>query len=107
VFEAFLEDPMWTPTTLAQHSRSGLRYGSDLTDGEWTILEPFLPPPRLPGDAVIGQQFLKLLTAVLASLIRVVEQRIWFAATPDCHHQRIRDELGGHGGAHRPSDYPA
>ena len=37
---------MWTPTTRAQHSRAGLRYGSDLTDGEWTILEPLLPPPR-------------------------------------------------------------
>jgi putative transposase len=49
VFEAFLEDLMWTPTTRAQHSRAGLRYGSDLTDGEWTILEPFLPPPRRRG----------------------------------------------------------
>ena len=36
---------MWTPTSRAQHSRTGLRYGSDLTDAEWTILEPFLPPP--------------------------------------------------------------
>ena len=40
---------MWTPTTRAQHSRAGLRYGSDLTDGEWTILEPYLPPPRPRG----------------------------------------------------------
>jgi transposase len=35
---------MWTPTTRAQHSRADLRYGSDLTDAEWIILEPFLPP---------------------------------------------------------------
>ena len=35
---------MWTPTTRAQHSRAGLRYGSDLTDAEWGILCPFLPP---------------------------------------------------------------
>ena len=34
---------MWTPTTRAQHSRTGLRYGSDLTDAEWPILGPFLP----------------------------------------------------------------
>jgi transposase len=34
---------MWIPTTRRQHSRSGLRYGSDLTDVEWTILSPFLP----------------------------------------------------------------
>ena len=37
---------MWTPTTRAQHSRAGLRYGSDLTDTEWTILAPLLPPTR-------------------------------------------------------------
>ena len=35
---------MWTPTTRKQHSRSGLRYGSDVTDAEWLILSPFLPP---------------------------------------------------------------
>ncbi len=35
---------MWTPTTHAQHNRAGLRYGSDLSDAEWTILEPLLPP---------------------------------------------------------------
>ena len=34
---------MWTPTTRRQHSRAGLRYGSDLTDDEWAILSPFLP----------------------------------------------------------------
>lgn len=34
---------MWTPTTRRQHSRAGLRYGSDLTDAEWTLLGPFLP----------------------------------------------------------------
>ena len=34
---------MWTPTTRQQHSRAGLRYGSDLTDAEWEILAPFLP----------------------------------------------------------------
>ena len=35
---------MWTPTTRRQHSRDWLRYGSDLTDAEWMILRPFLPP---------------------------------------------------------------
>lgn len=40
---------MWTPTTRAQHSRAGLCYGSDLTDAEWAILGPFLPPPRPRG----------------------------------------------------------
>jgi len=37
---------MWTPTTRAQHRRDGLRYGSDVTDAEWALLEPLLPAPR-------------------------------------------------------------
>ena len=45
MFEALLDDLMWTQTTRAQHSRAGLRYGSDLTDAEWAVLEPLLPPP--------------------------------------------------------------
>lgn len=40
---------MWTPITRAQHSREGLRYSSDLTDKEWAILEPLMPPPRRTG----------------------------------------------------------
>ena len=36
---------MWTPTTRLQHDRDHLRYGSDLTDEEWQILAPLLPPP--------------------------------------------------------------
>ena len=40
---------MWTPTTRRQHSREHLRYGSDLTDAEWAIIAPFLPPPARTG----------------------------------------------------------
>ena len=40
---------MWTPTTRRQHSRDNLRYGSDLTNREWAILEPLLPPPGSTG----------------------------------------------------------
>ena len=34
---------MWTPATREQHSRSDLRYSTDLTDAEWAVLEPLLP----------------------------------------------------------------
>ncbi len=44
VFEAVLDDLVWTPTTRAQHSRAGLRHGSGLTDAGRAVLEP-LPPP--------------------------------------------------------------
>jgi transposase len=40
---------MWTPATRRQHSRDHLRYGSDLTDGEWEIIASFMPPPAKTG----------------------------------------------------------
>ena len=40
---------MWNPTARAEHSRASLRYGSDLTDAEWLLIEPYLPPPRRHG----------------------------------------------------------
>jgi transposase len=36
---------MWTPTNRAQYKRTGLGYGSSLTNDEWALLEPLLPPP--------------------------------------------------------------
>ena len=36
---------MWNPTARADHSRAELRYGSDLTDAEWHLIEPYLPAP--------------------------------------------------------------
>lgn len=35
---------MWTDTTRKQYARAGLRLPSDLTDAEWAVLEPLLPP---------------------------------------------------------------
>lgn len=40
---------MWTPATRRQHSRDHLRYGSDLSDAEWEIIAPFMPPPARTG----------------------------------------------------------
>jgi len=36
---------MWTPTTRRRHGREGLRHGTDLSDGEWHVIEPRLPGP--------------------------------------------------------------
>ena len=36
---------MWTDPTRVQYARAGLALPSDLTDAEWAVLEPFLPPP--------------------------------------------------------------
>ena len=40
---------MWTEITRAKYERCELRYASDLTDGEWAVIEPFLPPARKTG----------------------------------------------------------
>ena len=36
---------MWTEITREQYRRDGLRYTSDMTDGEWSIIAPLLPGP--------------------------------------------------------------
>ena len=40
---------MWTDATRAHHARAGLALPSDLTDDEWAVLKPFLPPPSFVG----------------------------------------------------------
>ncbi len=40
---------MWTDTTRVQHARNKQRLPSDLTDGEWAVLEPFFAPPSHAG----------------------------------------------------------
>ena len=40
---------MWTRETRAEHDRDDLRYPSDLTDAEWQVLAPLLPPPARTG----------------------------------------------------------
>ena len=36
---------MWTDATRGKYERGGLRYASDLTDGEWSLLAPLLASP--------------------------------------------------------------
>src|SRR5262249_62368202 len=43
------ERPMWKPEHRAAADRSGLRYPSDLTDAEWVLVEPMIPPGRHGG----------------------------------------------------------
>lgn len=39
----------WTEITRAQYRREGLRYASDMTDAEWAVIEPLMPPPARLG----------------------------------------------------------
>ena len=41
---------MWTNENRARYDRSHLRYPSDLTDDEWNLVEPLIPPGKRGGD---------------------------------------------------------
>ena len=41
---------MWTIENRARYDRSRLRYPSDLTDEEWALIEPHIPPAKPGGD---------------------------------------------------------
>jgi transposase len=40
---------MWTTESRARHDRDKLRYPSDLTDDEWALVEPLIPPAKRGG----------------------------------------------------------
>ncbi|MSP82098.1 MAG: transposase, partial [Alphaproteobacteria bacterium] len=40
---------MWTPEHRAVADRRGLRYPSDLTDAEWALVAPLIPPAKRGG----------------------------------------------------------
>ena len=40
---------MWTVEHRRRYERTGLRYPSDLTDAEWALAEPLLPPAKRGG----------------------------------------------------------
>jgi transposase len=40
---------MWKPEHRRAGDRRGLRYPSDLTDGEWALIEPAIPPAKRGG----------------------------------------------------------
>ena len=41
---------MWTIENRARYDRSKLRYPSDLTDDEWAIISPLIPPAKRGGN---------------------------------------------------------
>ena len=41
---------MWTPENRARYDRSLLRYPSDLTELEWSLIRPLIPPAKRGGN---------------------------------------------------------
>ena len=42
-------EAMWTTANRGKYKRDGLRYPSDLTDAEWALVEPLIPPAKRGG----------------------------------------------------------
>ena len=41
---------MWTSENRGRYDRSKLRYPSDLTDEEWAVISPLIPPAKRGGN---------------------------------------------------------
>jgi transposase len=42
-------ETMWTKANRGKYNRDGLRYPSDLTDAEWELVQPLIPPAKRGG----------------------------------------------------------
>ncbi len=60
-----MEDPIpWNDIARKQHNRDHLRYSSDLTDEEWAIFAPFVPPAK-PGGRPRKTDMREVVNAIL------------------------------------------
>lgn len=97
---------MWTPTTREHYSRRTVRYHSDLTDEEWLVIEPYLPPPK-PTGRPRSWPMREIINAIFYVLRGGIAWRLlptdfppwatvyrWFAAWRDgCLFERINHAL--------------
>ena len=75
----------WTETARCGYRRGMARYASDMTDREWALIEPFMPPPRRLGRP-------------RKTDLREVVNAILYIATTGCQWamltaERIRDKV--------------
>src|SRR4051812_49856240 len=71
--------PMWTTGNRARYDRSMLRYASDLTDAEWWLIAPLIPPAKRGGNKRTVE-----IRAVVDGLMYVLSTGCqWRALAPD------------------------
>ncbi len=58
---------MWTSENRGRYERSRLRYPSDLTDEEWALVEPLIPPARRGGNRRTVREVVNGLMYVLST----------------------------------------
>jgi transposase len=68
---------MWTNENRARYDRSKLRYPSDITDAEWALVEPLIPPAKRGG----GKRTVEM-RAVVNGLMYVLSTGCQWRAIP-------------------------
>jgi transposase len=60
---------MWTNENRGRYDRSKLRYPSDMTDEEWALIAPLIPPAKRGGNkrTVIEREIVNALMYILSS----------------------------------------
>jgi len=60
---------VWTNENRGRYDRSKLRYPSDLTDEEWSVIEPLIPPAKRGGNkrTVIEREVVNGLMYILST----------------------------------------
>jgi len=88
----------WTELTRRQHARAGKRYASDLTDAEWALIAPLMPPVKTTGRP-------------RTTYLRDVFDAILYMATTGCQWRMLVATLAmehcGYDPTARKSDAPA
>ena len=71
---------MWTAENRPRYNRDKLRYPSDLSDAEWALVEPLIPPGKRGG----GKRTV---------VIRKVVDGVMFILSPGCQWRSIPKDL--------------
>jgi transposase len=77
---------MWTSRNRARYDRGKLRYPSDVTDEEWELIAPLIPPGKSGGGkrTVKAQNIAEHLTIVPVQHLVQVAAWIEFVAPAHC-----------------------
>ncbi len=76
---------MWKPEHRRAARRPGLRYPSDLTDAEWALVEPLIPPGKRG-----GRRRQVDVREILNGLLYVLSTGCQWRAVPKTFHQGAR-----------------
>ena len=93
---------MWTNENRGRYDRSRLRYPSDLTDDEWNLVGPLIPPGKRGGDkrTVIMREVVNGLMYILSTGCQMAGDPEGPAAALDFIRLFRPVELGWHARSH-------